>query len=90
MVPGDISKPLVIKFMATQTVYSFSQVRTAFQASMVAHENKVVDDVLPPACSAVGELLLQMGLNGQDFIGREHINGLALSQLEKYVKGGKH
>lgn len=75
--------------MASQPVYSFAQVRSAFQASMAANEAQVVDDTLPPACSAVGELLLQMGLDGQDYIGREHINGLALSQLDKYVKGGK-
>jgi hypothetical protein len=72
--------------MATLTVYSFHQVRAAFQASMVAHDSLVVDDILPPACSAIGDLLLQMGLNGQDFIGREHINALALSQLDKYVQ----
>ena len=75
--------------MANLSVYSFNQVRTAFQASMAAHETQVVDDVLPPACSAIGELLLQMGLNGQDFIGREQINALALSQLDKYAPPAK-
>lgn len=75
--------------MPTPTVYSFSQVRSAFQASLAAHENQVVDDVLPPACSAIGELLMQMGLNGQDFIGREHINALALSQLDLHVQPAK-
>jgi hypothetical protein len=69
----------------TNSYFSFSQVRRAFQASMQSCEATVVDGVLPPPCAAVGQLLMQMGFEGLDVIGRDDIKVLALHEIEKWL-----
>lgn len=73
--------------MASSQVFSFSQVRSTFQCSLVDNDAHIVDGTLPPTCSALGRLLMRMGLDGIDFVGRHDIDGMALGQLDKYVGG---
>jgi hypothetical protein len=70
--------------MALLTPFSFKHVRAAFQSCLASSEHEIKDQTLPEPCAALGRLLLRMGLDGVDYIGREHVDGLSLKALDQY------
>ncbi len=71
--------------MASFSPFSFQPVRATFQLALASCEPEIKDQTLPEPCAALGRLLLRMGLDGMDYIGREHVDGLALKALDEHL-----